>query len=87
MTVKRSYKECSKGKNVNRCYLNTDVLDVYFTIDAKETFKAKLIVKSKANTKKIPKQLKQTVFIANADVEKWCTYYQGEHDNNSAMEL
>ncbi|WP_416808197.1 hypothetical protein [Bacillus thuringiensis] len=69
MTVKRSYKECSKEKNVNRCYLNTDVLDVYFTIDAKETFKAKLIVKSKANTKKIPKQLKQTVFIANADVE------------------
>ncbi|HDR8261200.1 TPA: helix-turn-helix domain-containing protein [Bacillus cereus] len=87
MTVQRSYKEGSKEKNVNRYYLNTDVLNAYFTIGAKETSKAKPIVKSKADTKKIPKQLKQTVFIANADVEEWFNYYQGEHNNNSAMKL
>ncbi|MDM5187562.1 hypothetical protein QUF99_09590 [Bacillus sp. DX4.1] len=87
MTVKRSYKEGSKEKNVNRYYLNTDVLDVYFTIDAKETSKAKLIVKPKADTKKTSKQSKQTVLIDNADVKKWFNYYQGEHNNNSANKL
>ncbi|MCC2327143.1 hypothetical protein [Bacillus wiedmannii] len=87
MTVKRSYKEGSKEKNVNRYYLNTDVLDVYFTIDAKETSKAKPIVKPKADIKKTSKQSKQTVFITNADVEKWFTHYQGKHNNNSANKL
>jgi hypothetical protein len=68
-------------------HLNTDVLDVYFTIDVKETSKAKPIVKPKADTKKTPKQSKQTVFIANADVEKCFIHYQGEHNNNSANKL
>ncbi|PFJ42615.1 hypothetical protein COI99_30115 [Bacillus cereus] len=87
MTVKRSYKEGSKEKNVNRYYLNTNVLGIYFTIDAKETSKAKLIAKPKADINKTPKQSKQTVVIANADVEKWFIYYQGEHNNNSAKKL
>lgn len=43
MSVKRSYKEDSKEKNVNRYYLNPEVLEVYFTADAKETNKAKPI--------------------------------------------
>ncbi|PFI96856.1 hypothetical protein COI88_27900 [Bacillus cereus] len=87
MTVKRSYKEGCKEKNVNRYYLNADVLDVYFTIDAKDVSKAKLIAKPKTDTKKTPKHSKQTVFIVNADVEKWFNYYQGEHNNNSAKKL
>lgn len=87
MTVKRSYKEGSKEKNVNRYYLNTDVLDVYFTIDAKGTSKGKQIAKPKADINKTPKQSKQTVLIANADVKKCFIYYQGEHNNNSANKL
>ncbi|MFC6602064.1 helix-turn-helix domain-containing protein [Ectobacillus funiculus] len=87
MTVKRSYKEGSKEKNVNHYYLNTEVLEVYFITDAKETPKAKPIVKPKADTKETPKQSEQKVFIANADIEKWFTHYQGEHNNNSAKKL
>jgi DNA-binding transcriptional ArsR family regulator len=87
MTVKRSYKEGSKEKNVNRYYLNNEVLEVYFTADAKETPKAKPIVKPKEDKKETYKETKQTVHIADADIEKWFTHYQGEHNNNSAKKL
>lgn len=85
MTVKRSYKEGSKEKNVNRYYLNTEVLEVYFSVDATVSVKT---AKSKTTvTKEIPKESKKTVFIADADIEKWFTHYQGEINNNSAKKL
>lgn len=85
MTVKRSYKEGSKEKNVNRYYLNIEILKVYFTIDMTESIK-----KAKPKTtdaKGTPKETKQKVFITDADIEKWFIYYEGEHNNNSAKKL
>ncbi|AZV44847.1 hypothetical protein BAOM_4266 [Peribacillus asahii] len=84
MTVKRSYKEGSKEKNVNHYYLNTEVLEVYFTADATESIKT---AKPKSKNKETYKDLRQKVFIADAEIEKWFTHYQGEHNNNSAKKL
>ncbi|ASF29966.1 MULTISPECIES: helix-turn-helix domain-containing protein [Bacillus amyloliquefaciens group] len=85
MMVKRSYKEGSKEKNVNRYYLNTEVLAVYFSADATKSVKT---AKPKiTNEKETPKETKQKVFIADAEIEKWFKHYQGEHNNNSAKKL
>ena len=85
MAVKRSYKEGSKEKNVNHYYLKTEVLEVYFFVGATEAVKT-----SKSKTlvaKENPKESSQKVFIVNADIKKWFTHYQGEHNNNSAKKL
>ncbi|UOK56147.1 hypothetical protein MGI18_14010 [Bacillus sp. OVS6] len=39
------------------------------------------------DAKETPKETKQKVFIADADIEKWFIHYQGEHNNNSAKKL
>ncbi|MGY0694374.1 helix-turn-helix domain-containing protein [Virgibacillus sp. FSP13] len=85
MAVQRSYKEGSKERNVNRYYLNNEVLKIYFSTDVAG---AVTIDKPKsAATKGTPKELKQTIFITDADIEKWFTHYKGEHNNNSAKKL
>ncbi|MDK7473361.1 helix-turn-helix domain-containing protein [Bacillus paranthracis] len=85
MTVKRSYKEGGKEKNVNRYYLNAEVLGVYFTVDATKSVKTYKTITTKG--KETTKESRQKVIIANADIEKWFTHYQGEHNNNSAKKL
>jgi hypothetical protein len=78
MMVKRSYKVGSKEKNVNHYYLNTEVLEVYFTADATESVKT---AKPKSKKKETYKGIRQEVFIADADIVKWFTHYKGEHKN------
>jgi DNA-binding transcriptional ArsR family regulator len=85
MTVKRSYKEGSKEKNVNRYYLNTEVLEVYFNADV--TVGANAAKPITTSSKETPKEARKKVFIASADIDKWFTHYQGEHNNNSAKKL
>lgn len=85
MTVKRSYKEGGKEKNVNCYYLNTEVLEVYFTADSSNSVKAAKPIT--ANAKETPKESRQKVFIADAEIEKWFSHYRGEHNNNSAKKL
>lgn len=85
MKVKRSFKEGSKEKNVNHYYLNGEVLEVYFTADATES--AKTAKPKTTGAKGTSKGSKQTVFIDDADIEKWFTRYQGEHNDNSAKKL
>jgi hypothetical protein len=85
MAVKRSYKEGSKEKNVNHYYLNTKVLKVYFSADA--TVSVKTAKPKTTVAKEKPKETKQKMFIADAEIEKWFTHYQGEHNNNSAKKL
>ncbi|MFJ8243699.1 helix-turn-helix domain-containing protein [Peribacillus asahii] len=87
MTVKRSYKEGRKEKNVNHYYLNTEVLKVYFTADTNMTTSVKTAKPKNMNAKETPKESRQRVFIADAEIEKWFTHYQGEHNNNSAKKL
>ncbi|MBP1080777.1 helix-turn-helix domain-containing protein [Bacillus capparidis] len=87
MTVKRSYKEGGKEKNVNHYYLNTEVLKVYFTADTNMTTSVKIAKPKTTDSKEKPKETKQKVFIADAEIEKWFTHYQGEHNNNSAKKL
>ncbi|MGP1906799.1 helix-turn-helix domain-containing protein [Metabacillus sp. JX24] len=85
MKVKRSYKAGGKEKNVNRYYLNNEVLQVYFTDNPTETVKT---VKPKTKgVKGTPKESKQMMFIADANIEKWFTHYQGEINSNSAKRL
>lgn len=86
MIVKRSYKSGSKEKDVNRYYLNGDVLEVYFpSTDATATPKAKPLVKAKSDVKEASKTTKQK--IDNADVERWFIKYQGEINKTSATRL
>ncbi|MFE7816731.1 helix-turn-helix domain-containing protein [Priestia megaterium] len=85
MTVKRSYKKGSKEKNVNHYYLNTEVLKAYFSADATALVKTTKV--KNINTKETSKKTRQEVSIADAEIEKWFTHYQGEHNSNSAKKL
>lgn len=87
MTVKRSYKEGSKEKNVNHYYLNNEVLKVYFTADTNMNTSIKAAKPKNMNAKEATKESRQKVSIADAEIEKWFTHYQGEHNSNSAKKL
>jgi len=86
MTVKRSYKKGSKEKNVNHYYLNNEVLKAYFSVDATALVK-NTKVKNINIIKETPKKPRQEVFIADTEIKKWFTHYQGEHNSNSAKKL
>lgn len=85
MDVIRSYKEGSKEKNVNRYYLKTEVLEVYFFAVA--TASVQTVKPKMKAAKEKAKESTQKVFIVNPVIEKWFTHYQGEHNNNSAKKL
>ncbi|MDG4850808.1 helix-turn-helix domain-containing protein [Peribacillus frigoritolerans] len=87
MTVKRSYKEGSKEKNVNRYYLNIEVLEVYFNANTKMTKSVKTAKPKTTNAKETIKELRQKEFITDTSIDKWFTHYQGEHNNNSAKKI
>jgi DNA-binding MarR family transcriptional regulator len=85
MTVKRSYKEGGKEKNVNLYYLNIEVLEIYFSGNASISFKTAKPITTKAQES--TKVSSQKVLIEDAEIEKWFTQYKGEHNNNSAKKL
>ncbi|WLV25870.1 helix-turn-helix domain-containing protein [Aciduricibacillus chroicocephali] len=86
MTVKRSYKEGGKEKNVNHYYLRAEVLKVYFPADT-PAVSDKIAKPKKKHSEVKHKEFSQSAFIANAKIEKWFTHYEGEHNNNSARKL
>ena len=86
MTVKRSYKEGSKEKNVNRYYLNTEVLKVYFPADT-SVVSVKVAKPITKHPEGKTKEFSQSAFIEDAKIEKWFTHYRGEHNSNSAKKL
>ncbi|KNH20307.1 hypothetical protein ACS78_18155 [Priestia megaterium] len=85
MSVKRSYKKGSKEKNVNHYYLNTEVLKAYFSADGTALVKTTKV--KNINTKETSKKPRQEVSISDAEIKKWFTHYQGEHNSNSAKKL
>ncbi|NRG29172.1 helix-turn-helix domain-containing protein [Bacillus circulans] len=88
MTVERSYKEGGKEKNVNRYYLDTEVLRRYFTAEA--IISSEKTSKTIREREKLPtneSKSRQDLFINDTKIEKWFTHYQGEHNNNSAKKL
>ncbi|WP_182104086.1 helix-turn-helix domain-containing protein [Niallia taxi] len=88
MTVERSYKEGGKEKNVNRYYLDTEVLKKYFTADA--IISSVKTAKTISEKEKLPtneSKSRQNLFINDTKIEKWFTHYQGEENNNSAKKL